>query len=283
MSRLSRHLTTLPVVVTHSLATMTEYLCTKVLIALLIVSITSITDNCLILTVSGQSSLSDQSENVWPLQYHASPWLEKSYWVKEDKSSSVFTEPESRPKCDENVVQEYGRSSFSSCQVEGECSFTPSQSCTTEIKRRQIERADEMLSLNRILNHTYVNPSQKIWPNKGGGRERTIPSEFEQCYYLTEPLITDMCSDVRQHVRRELIERFRLRNCRRFSVERALTSDLYQQVIHSNSCFRIMRELLRLDDLVEQLACEYESLLQRYDCDAKWSVKWTCKACRVSF
>lgn len=223
--------------------------------------------------------IESSNSNEWPLRYHKSPWLEKSFLVREELP---VISVQDKIKCEETLtLSDYGRSSFSSCQAEGECAFYPSPSCRQEIENRKLTR-DSNITIDDVLKHQYVNPPARILPNKDG-RHRETPKTFEQCHYLTEELITDMCSTERQPNRRELIKRFRFRNCRRFSLENSLTSDLQHQIIDSNNCRNILTELLRLDDLVEELACEYESILQRYDCDAKWSVKWTCRDCRVSF
>ena len=91
-----------------------------------------------------------------------------------------------------------------------------------------------------------------------------------------------MCATDRKNIREQLIHNLSFRSCRRFAVDRALSAHLYQLVINSTDCARILRELLMLDNLVETLSCEYESILERYDCSANWSI-WTCHDCQMAY
>ena len=92
-----------------------------------------------------------------------------------------------------------------------------------------------------------------------------------------------MCNETDRSNLENIIKKLHLRSCRRFSLERSLSDPLLSLTIkYKECCEKILREMLMLDELVEELACEYESILRRYDCQAKWSVKCKCRDCKVS-
>ncbi|KAH9425352.1 hypothetical protein DERP_005957, partial [Dermatophagoides pteronyssinus] len=128
---------------------------------------------------------------------------------------------------------------------------------------------DELLSISRVEKMTK--------------EENRKTMTFQRCLYLNESLIDEICHSDRRLMRKDLLENLHLRSCRRFKIERSLSKHLYSLVINSTDCSRILKELIILDNLVEDLACEYESILHRYDCQAKWSVVWTCRDCKLAY
>src|SRR6218665_2895931 len=104
----------------------------------------------------------------WPLRFHQSPWLERNFLIRNEPSTAYTEVDQTRPKCDENAQQDYGRSASSTCHSEGECSFQQSPSCQREIAKRRFDRRHETASIGKILSHEYENPSTRILPNKDG-------------------------------------------------------------------------------------------------------------------
>lgn len=227
----------------------------------------------LLLSQSVQSS----SSASFPLRWHDSPWLHKDFIIRpEDEPTS---EPEPHSKCDETSGGEYGSESEQSCWKD-ECTFNPSAFCIVKWKKRLAEMAEDGLDVDTLLDKIDKQTTTTTKSETASEIGSDGP-QFERCDFLTERIIDDMCRSDRRNIRAKLLENLKLRSCRRFSLTRTLQMPFRRFVANSTDCASILRELLVLDDLVERLACEYESILMRYDCKAKWS-SWECQDCRVS-
>lgn len=215
------------------------------------------------------------NSHSWPLRYHHSPWLHEEFLTKNPYHDNHLDSLNDFDEF-EDIAEEMQFKS-AKCDDEDGCNqcFTPSIHCERQIKRR---RSLSNLSFSLTVDQMLAISANETW--KKYQNRKTM--QFQQCHFLNESLIEEMCTTDRLPVRKLLLENLHLRTCRRYLVERALSKHLYTLVINSTDCSRILKELLLLDNLVEELSCEYESILHRYDCQSKWSVVWTCRDCKVS-
>ncbi|OTF81324.1 AMMECR1-like protein, partial [Euroglyphus maynei] len=244
--------------------------------------------------------------NEWPLRFHHSPWLHKEFIVRDHHRRNQFNQNVDDLDVDQMNTNIYydnndqynhqhyhnypyhpndqqRRKNIDTCDdPDGDgCNrcFRPSIHCERKLKlKKQLlsERipgasltVDELMSVSRVETMTK--------------QENRKTMTFQRCLFLNESLIDEICLSDHRAIRKDLLENLHLRSCRRFQVERSLDKHLYSLVINSTDCSRILKELLVLDNLVEDLACEYESILHRYDCQAKWSVVWTCRDCKLAY
>ncbi|KAI2800341.1 hypothetical protein BLOT_012844 [Blomia tropicalis] len=199
---------------------------------------------------NGQTSTNPMTQQ-WPLRFHRSPnWLQKEFIIPSEPSTNEVN----GNNCDDGNNIDDISNQMSECQAKRECTYAPSMHC-----------AQRMRTVN---------------PRPDDPRYETT---YRRCHYLTESIIDEMCRHENKSSRKALIRHLSLRSCRRFALERTLSQHLYSLVVNTTECGNILRELLLLDEKVEELACEFESILQRYDCEAKWSVKWTCRDCRLAY
>jgi hypothetical protein len=106
-----------------------------------------------------------------------------------------------------------------------------------------------------------------------------------QCLFLDGKSAKSICDSSLGVPRMRLLEQYHLKNCHRYPLVSALSGDAWKTLLHSvysHQCEQILSELQLIDNIVNQLVCEYDSLLARYDCENGFSVKWTCDDCRVS-
>ncbi|KPM04232.1 AMMECR1-like protein 2 [Sarcoptes scabiei] len=250
------------------------------------------------------------NSDEWQLRYHQSSWLHKEFLIRDrkksksiDRNDAIVTvknsDPINQSDSKENIYdgddvgvdfddedvhhhqqpqQTSSTSSFSDmvtkstssndyCDDENGCSrcFQPSTHCERKMNDRFWSiRMDPSLSVDELLAISPIETSMK--------EENRRTMKFQQCHALNDSIIDEMCQNDRRSIRKELLQNLHLRSCRRFLVKRSLNNHLYSLVINTTDCSRILKELLMLDNLVEELACEYESILHRYDCKAKWSV-----------
>ncbi|KAF7496078.1 hypothetical protein SSS_00849 [Sarcoptes scabiei] len=261
------------------------------------------------------------NSDEWQLRYHQSSWLHKEFLIRDrkksksiDRNDAIVTvknsDPINQSDSKENIYdgddvgvdfddedvhhhqqpqQTSSTSSFSDmvtkstssndyCDDENGCSrcFQPSTHCERKMNDRFWSiRMDPSLSVDELLAISPIETSMK--------EENRRTMKFQQCHALNDSIIDEMCQNDRRSIRKELLQNLHLRSCRRFLVKRSLNNHLYSLVINTTDCSRILKELLMLDNLVEELACEYESILHRYDCKAKWSVVWTCRDCKLAY
>lgn len=260
---------------------------------------------------SSSSFSTSNSNNDWGLHYHHSPWLEKDFLtlVEPDESSApttytTFSETSSGGsetsstdnfasgiKCSEEGTEDEDVSC--SCR-RGKRGYRPSMHCISRWSRQQRWRKWP----SEVLVDEYVNDGYDVDTllERANEKRRDMTTEaeasilsesgrsnwppFARCDYLTERTVEEMCHADRKSIRPQLLGSLTLRSCRRFAVDKTLRPELYKAVVNNTDCGRILRELLVLDDLVEKLACEFESILMRYDCAADWS-RWRCEDCQV--
>jgi hypothetical protein len=106
-----------------------------------------------------------------------------------------------------------------------------------------------------------------------------------QCLFLDGKSAKSICDSSQGVPRMRLLEQYHLKNCYRYPLVNVLGVDAWTMLFHSvnsHQCEQILSELQLIDNIVNQLVCEYDSLLARYDCQNGFSVKWTCDDCRVS-
>ncbi|KAH7644640.1 ammecr1-like protein [Dermatophagoides farinae] len=247
--------------------------------------------------------------NEWPLRFHHSPWLHKEFIVRDqskindqyqenvddfdvDLDTNIYYDTDQyhhhhhhpqQQQHDQYYTRDDQKEKIDTCDdPDGDgCNrcFQPSIHCERKLKLKKQLLAEHIpgasLTVDELMSISRVETMTK--------EENRKTMTFQRCLYLNESLIDEMCHTDRRTMRKDLLENLHLRSCRRFLVERSLSKHLYSLVINSTDCSRILKELLVLDNLVEDLACEYESILHRYDCQAKWSVVWTCRDCKLAY
>lgn len=263
-------------------------------------------------STSSFSTSNSNNDNDWGLHYHHSPWLEKDFLqlVEPDEHSTATTYTtfgQASSPTDGTSTGDPGTGSIK-CSEEGtededvSCScrrgkrgYRPSMHCISRWSRQQrwrkwpsdvlVDEYADGFDVDTLLER--ANEKRREMTTEAdasilteSGKQNWPP--FGRCDYLTERTVEEMCHADRKSIRSQLLGSLTLRSCRRFAVDRTLRPELYKAVVNNTDCGRILRELLVLDDLVEKLACEFESILMRYDCAAEWSM-WRCEDCQVLF
>jgi hypothetical protein len=110
-----------------------------------------------------------------------------------------------------------------------------------------------------------------------------LDNSFNSCLSLDGNSAESICDYSQGVPRLDQLRIYHLKHCHRYPLAIVLSKQAWLNVVHSNSsvCYNVLSELLVLDNRVNQLICDYDSLLSRYDCDTGFSVKWDCDECRV--
>ncbi|XP_024872538.1 uncharacterized protein LOC112455069 [Temnothorax curvispinosus] len=111
--------------------------------------------------------------------------------------------------------------------------------------------------------------------------------EKEQCLlYLEESHKKIICQKNKKTRNTDLLRRLRLRHCCEHAVFNALAPGgplgVLENVLEGNDeCNNVLDKLLQVDALAARLHCEFEEVLQRYDCAQPYSVIHNCTHCKV--
>ena len=109
------------------------------------------------------------------------------------------------------------------------------------------------------------------------------------CLLLDGSSISQICDGFDESSRYHLLSQYHLKHCYRYPLLNVLSNNSLDLILgttstsySSSQCNDVLTELVMLDHIVNQRLCEYDLLLNRYDCQTTWSVKWSCQDCRVS-
>lgn len=115
------------------------------------------------------------------------------------------------------------------------------------------------------------------------------------CLLLDGSSVSQICDDFDKSNRFHLLSQYHLKHCYRYPLLNVLSNNSLDLILgttssstststsySSSQCNDVLTELVMLDHIVNQRLCEYDLLLNRYDCQTTWSVKWSCQDCRVS-
>ncbi|XP_071553495.1 uncharacterized protein Mid1 [Temnothorax nylanderi] len=113
--------------------------------------------------------------------------------------------------------------------------------------------------------------------------------EKEQCLlYLEESHKKIICQKNKKTRNTDLLRRLRLRHCCEHAVFNALAPGgplgVLENVLEGNDeCNNVLDKLLQVDALAARLHCEFEEVLQRYDCAQPYSVIHNCTHCKEAY
>jgi hypothetical protein len=193
------------------------------------------------------------------LQHHYSPWLPNKFV---DDFASTFANTFSSP-------------------IDSKC-HEPSTTCVNRTRVITSPSHDD----DSIATRTHpVNGTTSVHASTSSAPTflDTIVY-FNQCLALDGRSAFDICDSMLGWPRERQLEHFHLKYCHRYPLANVLSNSAWDRVVHTDrrTCEQVLSELVMLDKIVHTRVCEYESILARYDCQVKYSVKWSCQDCRVS-
>lgn len=224
----------------------------------------------------------------WPLRYHYSQWLRQEF-VDEYRPEASCELTQATDQCRTNrqtFQMSYNRTSNqnNSHFVNVSASSLPSNGSAVKISLTMANKAvtGETSSLLRTR------------PGDGPTATSAAPKFLDsllvsnnQCLFLDGKSAKTICDSSLGVPRLSLLEQYHLKYCDRYPLVSVLSYHAWQWLLHSHDfnseqCEQILSELVMIDQIVSQMICEYDSLLERFDCQNGFSVIWSCDHCRVS-
>jgi hypothetical protein len=234
--------------------------------------------------MSRLASSDHQISGNWPLRYHDSPWLLKEF-VQNYKASYCET-PKMIYKCRK-------KDSFDSdVSLNGDKQQIAFKNETYINIITSSNRS--ALKVSNTFENNDISTASVLATTASDGTIATSPApkftdslEYlnNQCLFLDGKSAKSICDSSQGVPRMRLLKQYQLKNCYRYPLANVLSGYAWEKLFHSvnsDECERILSELQLIDNIVNQLVCEYDSLLARYDCENGFSVKWSCDDCRVS-
>lgn len=225
------------------------------------------------------------SDPNWPLKYHYSPWLHK-HFVDNYKTDSFCASNKMMNKChnglnldnyDIRLTKDRDKILLNVSNLNSISLINGTTSLTPHITENNDISSASVLT-TKVSERTIATSPAPTFTD-------TIEQFNNECLFLDVKSAKTICDSSQGVPRLRLLERFHLKYCNRYPLVNVLSSDAWKMLLHSidgHQCENILSELEMIDNIVNQLFCEYDSLLERYDCQYGFSVEWTCNDCRVS-
>jgi len=238
----------------------------------------------LLITMSRLASSDHQISGYWPLKYHHSPWLYKEL-LNSIKPDSNCESPKMTNKCHEQTSGDSGTRLIS----DGDRTALNNKTIVNQIlpPNGSASKASNTMTNNNDYND--LSTASVLASTASDDTIATSAAPFNvinnQCLFLDGESTKSICDSEKGVPRMMLLQKYHLKYCHRYPLVNVLSSDAWQSLLHSvnsRKCQQILSELEMIDNIVNQLICEYDALLERYDCQNGFSVKWSCNDCKVS-
>lgn len=226
----------------------------------------------------------------WPLKYHYSQWLHREF--VEDFRFDLMCE----------LTRRTDNCQTSTSSIKDKISTISEQNMTVfdNVSANSLPSNGSLKTFQTIDSNLMTEESVlSLGPVASDGPTGTTATSVvlnfldsllvsnNQCLFLDGKSAKNICDSPPGQNRLRQMEQYHLKYCDRYPLSSVLSYDTWQSLLHNHSydsqqCEQILAELVMIDNIVNQLICEYDSLLERYDCQNGFSVIWTCDDCRVS-
>lgn len=144
------------------------------------------------------------------------------------------------------------------------------------------------ISIEFLTNYTFNAdrdrcPGHNICGSSTSNKQCLYPgSEFD---YLEGADARRRFCDMKKWERKTSLGRYSVRFCHLYTLNSVLSNRSANLVVNGtrSQCVSVLEELSLIEDKIRVLGCEFHHVLSRYDCERKYSVKWNCLDCQVSF
>lgn len=119
----------------------------------------------------------------------------------------------------------------------------------------------------------YLQSTSSNGERNGSGGSGGSPSSAE-C----------ICGHVDGAKRIDTLRKYHLHHCYHYSLWHVLSDTMREGIVMSRpQCYAYIDAIERLDNLAAHFVCQFEDIIQRYDCGQTFSSKSSCHQCKVSF